>query len=89
MKSLKYCLKTKSFPQVFGRSGMLSGDNEQPNRAVLTSYTGRHSAPMFQTFMSRHAEGYRVELEHFIDVVQGLVKINTPHFLLYDNLQIL
>ena len=54
---------------------MLTGDNEQPNRAVLTSYTGIHSAPVLQTFMSRHAEGYRVELEHFIDVVQGLVEL--------------
>ena len=54
---------------------MLSADNEQPNRAVLTSYTGRHTAPMLQTFMSRFAEAYRVELEHFIDVVQGWVDI--------------
>eukprot|EP00091_Calanus_sinicus_P021968 TRINITY_DN6744_c0_g1_i3.p1 TRINITY_DN6744_c0_g1~~TRINITY_DN6744_c0_g1_i3.p1 ORF type:complete len:421 (-),score=142.06 TRINITY_DN6744_c0_g1_i3:131-1324(-) len=57
--------------EIFGRTGMLSADNEQPNRAVLTSYTGRHTAPMLQTFMSRFAEAYRVELEHFIDVVQG------------------
>jgi len=61
--------------EVFGRRGMLSGDNEQPNRAVLTSYTGTHSAPILQTFMSRHAEGYRVELEHFIDVVQGYAEM--------------
>merc|ERR1711915_307238 len=57
--------------EVFGSAGMLTGDNEQPNRAVLTSYTGRHCAPMYQTFMSRHVEGHRLELEHFIDVVQG------------------
>ena len=54
---------------------MLSADNEQPNRAVHTSYTGRHTAPMLQSFMSRFAEAYKAELEHFIDVVQGLVEI--------------
>jgi len=57
--------------EVFGRLGMLNAENVQPNRAVLTSYSGRHENPMLQSFMSRHAEGYKLELEHFLDVVQG------------------
>lgn len=61
--------------EVFGRLGMLQGGNVQPHQAVLFHHSGKEEAPPLQTFMSRYKEAYKVELGHFLDVVQGEVSL--------------
>ncbi|XP_076757842.1 myo-inositol 2-dehydrogenase [Xylocopa sonorina] len=59
--------------EVFGPKGMITADNEQPLHCVTTQYghAGLNSPPIWYSFPSRFANGYRRELDHFIDVVHG------------------
>lgn len=58
--------------EVFGPKGMVQADNEQPN-SVRRQYDlqGLTTAPIWFSFASRFMNGYRRELDHFIDVVHG------------------
>lgn len=59
--------------EVFGPKGMIRADNEQPIHCVTTQYDqeGINSAPIWYSFASRFMNGYRRELDHFVDVVLG------------------
>ncbi|XP_017877299.1 uncharacterized protein LOC108623353 [Ceratina calcarata] len=59
--------------EVFGPKGMISADNEQPMHAVTSQIglQGQTSAPIWYSFPSRFMNGYRRELDHFLDVVVG------------------
>ncbi|XP_050493041.1 inositol 2-dehydrogenase-like [Bombus huntii] len=59
--------------EVFGPKGMIKADNEQPMHGVTSQYNldGLTSAPIWYSFASRFMNGYRRELDHFIDIVLG------------------
>lgn len=57
--------------EVFGPGGMLHVKNETPNNTVFSGQSGSEEVPMYYSFPSRHCDGYGLELEHFLDVVQG------------------
>jgi len=57
--------------EVFGPKGMLVSDNQGPNSAVHSTVTGSQHVPMYYSFPSRHADGYALELDHFLDIVGG------------------
>ncbi|KOX73393.1 putative oxidoreductase YrbE [Melipona quadrifasciata] len=59
--------------EVFGPKGVIRADNEQPIHCVTTQYDqeGINSAPIWYSFASRFMNGYRRELDHFVDVVLG------------------
>lgn len=59
--------------EVFGPKGMIKADNEQPIHCVSTQYglQGPNSAPIWYSFASRFMNGYRRELEHFLNIVLG------------------
>ncbi|XP_034190565.2 inositol 2-dehydrogenase [Osmia lignaria lignaria] len=60
--------------EVFGPKGMIKADNEQPMHCVNTQYglQGSNSPPIWYSFPSRFMNGYRRELEHFVDIVLGM-----------------
>jgi len=57
--------------EVFGPNGMLDVKNETPNNTVFSGLNGISEVPIYYSFPSRHCDGYREELEHFLQVVQG------------------
>eukprot|EP00088_Acartia_fossae_P065434 TRINITY_DN806_c0_g1_i1.p1 TRINITY_DN806_c0_g1~~TRINITY_DN806_c0_g1_i1.p1 ORF type:complete len:390 (-),score=86.89 TRINITY_DN806_c0_g1_i1:164-1333(-) len=56
--------------EVFGHSGMLDVKNDTPNRTEYSTAGDTSEAPIYYSFPSRHHDGYRRELDHFLDVVQ-------------------
>jgi len=62
--------------EVFGPLGMLDVKNETPNNSVFSRENGSQEDPIYYSFPSRHCDGYRIELEHFLDVVQGKVEMS-------------
>lgn len=56
--------------EAFGNKGMLTANEKRPT--VVTSHAdqGSQVAPICFSFASRFAEGYRKELDHFVDVVK-------------------
>lgn len=62
--------------EVFGAKGMLQAKNEFPDGKVHYNEAGTSGVPMFYSFPSRHSDGYKNELNHFLDVVQGGAKMS-------------
>jgi len=56
--------------EVFGHSGMLDVKNDSPNNTEYSTASANVEAPIYYSFPSRHHDGYRRELDHFLDVVQ-------------------
>ena len=44
--------------------------------SVFYTPSGTTEVPMFYSFPSRHSDGYRAELDHFLDVVQAGAKMS-------------
>lgn len=57
--------------EVFGPKGMLSASNLRPKGVVSESSSGTSQTPIYYSFVSRYAESYATEWEHFIDCVKG------------------
>ncbi|XP_054012404.1 uncharacterized oxidoreductase YrbE-like [Hylaeus anthracinus] len=64
--------------EVYGQKGMITVDNERPNPSLTTQYglQGATQNPIWYSFPSRYMHGYRNELNHFIDVVNGKAQMN-------------
>lgn len=60
--------------EVYGEKGMIKVDNQQPTHGVEVhvGQSGPTKAPIWYNFASRYSESYVNEMEHFLDVVQGL-----------------
>jgi len=56
--------------EVFGHSGMLDVKNDSPNKTEYSGVGETVEAPMYYSFPSRHQDGYKRELDHFLDVIQ-------------------
>jgi myo-inositol 2-dehydrogenase/D-chiro-inositol 1-dehydrogenase len=61
--------------EVFGPAGMLQCGNQ--NALGVQSYkaTAVSEAPIWYSFASRYEEAYKRELEHFINVIEGIEKL--------------
>lgn len=59
--------------EAFGPRGMIRCDNERPIHCneVQLGYTGSTVAPIWYSFASRFKRAYYLEMEHFLDVVEG------------------
>ncbi|KZC08846.1 PREDICTED: inositol 2-dehydrogenase-like [Dufourea novaeangliae] len=59
--------------EVFGPKGLITADNERPLHSVTMQrgLQGATQAPIWYSFASRFMNGYRRELDHFINVVLG------------------
>lgn len=56
--------------EVFGSQGMVSVENETPDRAVLSSAEGIQSAKPLYFFLERYAQSFLDEMTQFIQCVQ-------------------
>lgn len=57
--------------EAFGPKGMICAENTKPNAAVVSDASGASVVPMYYSFPSRHSDGYRLQLDSFLDVVNG------------------
>lgn len=59
--------------EVFGSKGIITADNKRPINCVMTQHglQGPNNAPIWYSFASRFMNGYRRELDHFINIVLG------------------
>jgi myo-inositol 2-dehydrogenase/D-chiro-inositol 1-dehydrogenase len=60
--------------EAFGSKGSLRLDNAQVDKVSLATEEGEQAAPFPYGFADRYAGGYRAELEHFADVLDGKSK---------------
>ena len=58
-------------PQVFGPGGLLTSGNERPVNISHLTASGETAVPIYFSFPSRYSEGYAIEIDSFIDHVQG------------------
>ncbi len=57
--------------EVFGSKGMVRARNRSPTSVEVLDEEGRLSDKLFRSFPERFAEGYRREIDHFLDCVEG------------------
>ena len=57
--------------EAFGSKGSLRLDNAQVDKVSLSTEEGEQAAPFPYGFSDRYADGYRAELEHFANVLDG------------------
>jgi len=62
--------------EVFGAKGMLEAKNQLPHSSVQYDISSTSEVPMYYSFPSRHSDGYKNELNHFLDVVQNNAKMS-------------
>ncbi|XP_018563748.1 uncharacterized protein LOC108905396 [Anoplophora glabripennis] len=62
--------------EVFGEKGMLKTENRAPVQTI-EKYTHESvkRAPIYYSFASRYEEAYRIEMEHYLDVLEGKCKL--------------
>ena len=60
--------------ELFGSKGALQVDNVPPTQVSLLGADGARGEPFPYSFAERYADGYRAELEHFADVLDGLAE---------------
>ncbi|XP_033097869.1 uncharacterized oxidoreductase YrbE-like [Anneissia japonica] len=58
--------------EVFGTAGMLQTLNLYPTSVQSHDHKGHSSGQIYQAWLSRYKESYRLEFEHFLDVYQGI-----------------
>ncbi|XP_015783785.1 uncharacterized protein LOC107361463 [Tetranychus urticae] len=61
--------------EVFGSLGMLTGPSVRPTYVTLDSESGSTTVPYHYNHISRFAESYTNELEHFVDCIKGLKEV--------------
>ena len=68
--------ETKTF-QSFGSKGMLQSHNRKEMELDYRTQNWIQSTPIFADFMERYDLAYRLELEHFLNVLEGTATILT------------
>lgn len=68
------CFETSAlcWLQVFGTKGMLTSGNQSSSTLVLQDLSGIVHEPIIEGFLERYKESYKLELEHFLDVIEGI-----------------
>ncbi|KAI8440169.1 hypothetical protein MSG28_001560 [Choristoneura fumiferana] len=58
--------------EAFGNKGMIKVENERPchSTEIVIGHEGVKQTPIYYSFPSRYQLAYKLELEHFLDVVQ-------------------
>ncbi len=73
--------------QAFGSSGQLTSHNIKPYDLEFRTMEGQETSPIYPDFLSRYEVAYRLELDHFLNLLEGINtpskrKKETPHFYL-------
>ena len=58
-----------------GTEAMIKTDNKRPLEFTTWSEEGSTTDPIYQGFVDRYAESYQLELEHFLDVLEGKTNV--------------
>ena len=61
--------------EVFGAKGMIEAKNQFPESTVKYDESTTAEVPIFYSFPSRYSDGYKNELNHFLDVVQVIMSM--------------
>lgn len=69
--------------------GMIKVENQRPTHSVETviGHEGIKQTPIYYSFPSRFKTAYKLELEHFLDVVQGKIFLLNVLTTLYQYLR--
>ena len=65
--------------EAFGSAGMARADNPVLDTVQVWREPGSAGAPLHPGFMSRYAEAYRAEMDHFADVLDGKAEPETGY----------
>jgi myo-inositol 2-dehydrogenase/D-chiro-inositol 1-dehydrogenase len=65
--------------EAFGSGGMAVADNPVLDTVQIWREPGAGGAPLYPGFMTRYAEAYRAELDHFADVLDGKAQPETGY----------
>eukprot|EP00013_Stygamoeba_regulata_P030212 CAMPEP_0177645316 /NCGR_PEP_ID=MMETSP0447-20121125/9184_1 /TAXON_ID=0 /ORGANISM="Stygamoeba regulata, Strain BSH-02190019" /LENGTH=341 /DNA_ID=CAMNT_0019147791 /DNA_START=80 /DNA_END=1105 /DNA_ORIENTATION=- len=65
--------------EVLGDGGMLTADNRATTTVILSDERGHAKDVNCYSFPQRYVEAYAIELNHFMDVAQGLVEPMVNH----------
>jgi myo-inositol 2-dehydrogenase/D-chiro-inositol 1-dehydrogenase len=57
--------------EVLGSEGMATNGNVQEAQGAVWRKDGAHGAPLLNFFIERYDAAYRIELDHFLDVVEN------------------
>jgi len=57
--------------EVFGEKGRISVGNPRPHTAVLSSAIGDSAPPLLHFFLERYSESFIVEMNAFVNAIQG------------------
>ena len=60
--------------EAFCSEGALRVDNVRPSATVSMEEAGERRGPIHVAFPDRYADAYRIELDHFVNVVEGTAK---------------
>jgi len=77
--SRKACYGYDQRIEVLGDKGMVQAMNRQPTTVVVSSETGIHTDPYCYSFPQRYDQTYALELDHFVDVMEGKVLPRLTH----------
>jgi len=65
--------------EVLGDKGMVQAMNRQPTTTVLSTDQGISTDPYCYSFPQRYDQTYALELDHFVDVVEGKAAPRLTH----------
>ncbi|RWS16328.1 inositol 2-dehydrogenase-like protein [Dinothrombium tinctorium] len=66
--------------EVFGNKGMLCSNGVRPTAVEHHSSIGTTQVPICNSFATRYAESYNIEVEHFINCMKGTQQIEVKDF---------
>ena len=66
-------LKLYFYFKVLGSKGMVTTGNKRPMEYTKWSLEGNLTNPIYIQGIERYMDSYRLELEHFLDVLQGVI----------------
>jgi myo-inositol 2-dehydrogenase/D-chiro-inositol 1-dehydrogenase len=62
--------------EVFGPLGMLHCEHSRPNHVVASDQSGSGRTPLYYSFPSHYHEAFKNQLNHFVDLVRGRVRLS-------------
>ena len=65
--------------EAFGSAGLLAAGNPPPDTVQVWREDGARAAALYPGFMTRYAQAYRAEMDHFADILAGIAAPETGY----------
>jgi len=65
--------------EVLGDKGMVQAQNRQPTTVLHSTESGVNGDPFCYSFPQRYEHAYAMELDHFVDVMEGKAEMRLSH----------